>query len=295
MTTDRRPPDAAPAASPAPEPPRIATPDPWGDLRAHTTARLALGRAGSSMPTDELLRFGFAHAMARDAVHLQLDVDALCRQIEDDGCQALAVHSAAADRAAYLLRPDLGRRLDDASVERLAAQAALPCDLLIVVGDGLSSMAVERNARPMIAALRAQAPAGWRLGPIVVASQARVALGDEIGQLLHAPMVAMLIGERPGLSSPDSLGLYLTWQPQVGRSDAERNCISNIRPAGSSYADAARRCWWLAAEARRLKLTGVQLKDRSDDTLLRGAAAPEALPTELATPPPQPTGEPPSG
>lgn len=277
-----------------PNPPTIATADPWGDLRAHTTARLALGRAGNSMPTDELLRFGFAHAMARDAVHLQLDVDALRAQLAEDGCQTIAVHSAAADRAAYLLRPDLGRRLDAASADALAAQAPPPCDLLVVVGDGLSSMAIDSNARPMIAALRAHAPAGWAIGPVVIASQARVALGDEIGQLLHAPMVAMLIGERPGLSSPDSLGLYLTWQPEVGRSDAERNCISNIRPAGSTYDDAARRCWWLAVEARRLKLTGVQLKDRSDDALLRGAAAPEALPTELATPPPA-TGEPPSG
>jgi len=250
-----------------------ATPDPWDDLRAHTPARIALGRAGASLPTAELLRFGLAHAQARDAVHLQLDTEVLQQQLAEDGWTSLAVHSAAPDRAAYLLRPDLGRRLDAASAGMLQAHQDKGCDLLLVVGDGLSSMAVERHARPLLAALRAQAPAGWRIGPVVVAQQARVALADEIGALLGARLAAMLIGERPGLSSPDSLGAYLTWAPAVGRHDAQRNCISNIRPEGLDVDAAAHRFWWLAREAQRLQGTGVQLKDRSGETPLQ---APDA-------------------
>lgn len=256
--------------------------DPWDDLRAYTAARLALGRSGASMPTGELLRFGFAHAQARDAVHAALDVDALAQALADDGLASVPVHSAAPDRAAYLLRPDLGRRLDDASVQALRAAAGpspvAGCDLLLVVGDGLSSLAVERNARALIAALRTHAPADWRIGPVVIARQARVALADEAGALLGAQLVAMLIGERPGLSSPDSLGLYLTWQPAVGRHDAERNCISNIRPEGLDPETAARRFWWLAREAKRLQLTGVQLKDRSDDAAIAAPPASPSLP-----------------
>lgn len=259
--------------------------DPWSDLRAYTAARLALGRAGVSMPTGELLRFGFAHAQARDAVHLQFDAEALAGMLHEDGFATLQVHSAAPERAAYLLRPDLGRRLDDASVQRLR-DAAGPSptagsDLLLVVGDGLSSLAVERHARPLIAAIRAGMPADWTLGPIVLARQARVALADEAGALLGARLVAMLIGERPGLSSPDSLGLYLTWKPAVGHHDAQRNCISNIRPEGLVPAAAAARFWWLAREARRLQLTGVQLKDRSDATVIATTPA-TVLPTSAA-------------
>lgn len=260
----------------------MSTPDPWDDLRAYTAARLALGRAGSSMPTAELLRFGFAHAQARDAVHVQLDTHALADALAADGLPTLQVHSAAVDRASYLLRPDLGRRLDDASAQRLR-DAAGPsptagCELLLVIGDGLSSLAVERNAHAMVTAIRAGLPAGWSLGPVVIAQQARVALADEAGALLGARLVAMLIGERPGLSSPDSLGLYLTWKPVVGRHDAERNCISNIRPEGLAPAAAAGRFWWLAQEAKRLQLTGVQLKDGSDAVVI--AAAPStASPT----------------
>lgn len=258
--------------------------DPWDDLRAYTAARLALGRAGSSMPTAELLRFGFAHAQARDAVHVQLDTQALADALAAEGLPTLQVHSAAVDRASYLLRPDLGRRLDDASAQRLR-DAAGPsptagCDLLLVIGDGLSSLAVERNAHAMVTAIRTGLPAGWTLGPVVIAQQARVALADEAGALLGARLVAMLIGERPGLSSPDSLGLYLTWKPAVGRHDAERNCISNIRPEGLAPTAAAGRFWWLAQEARRLQLTGVQLKDRSDAAVIAAppSTASPALP-----------------
>jgi ethanolamine ammonia-lyase small subunit len=253
--------------------PQAVTPDPWDALRRHTPARVALGRSGASMPTDELLRFGFAHAQARDAVHLPLDAEALVASLEAAGCATLRVHSAAPDRATYLLRPDLGRRLSDASIAALdAVPAAEACDLLIVVADGLSSLAVSRHALPLVERLRAQAGTALRLGPVVVAEQARVAIGDPVGERLRARLVAVLIGERPGLSSPDSLGIYLTWAPRVGRSDAERNCISNVRPEGLGYEDAARKLLWLAREASRRQLTGVQLKDRSDERALDAAS-----------------------
>lgn len=250
-----------------PPAPHGIAPDPWADLRAHTQARLALGRAGAALPTAELLRFGMAHAQARDAVHIPLDADALAAQLQALGCATRLVHSAAPDRATYLLRPDLGRRLcnaDAAALRDMPAEGGAPIDLLVVVADGLSSLAVARQAPPLVQAIRQQAPAGWHIGPVVIAQQARVALGDEVGSLLEARMVAVLIGERPGLSSPDSLGIYLTWHPQVGRSDAERNCISNVRPEGLEPAQAAARLWWLCRAARQLGLTGVGLKDRSD-------------------------------
>jgi ethanolamine ammonia-lyase small subunit len=254
--------------------------DPWGDLRAHTAARLALGRSGSSLPTGEVLRFGLAHAQARDAVQRALDAAALAASLEAQSLAVLTVASAAANRTCFLLRPDLGRRLATASrtvleqASSTGSQTRTPAagpDLVLVLADGLSAPAIERNALPMLAALQAQAPAAWHVGPVVIATQARVALGDEIGELLNARLVAMLIGERPGLSSPDSLGIYLTWRPQVGRSDAERNCISNIRPEGLGYDAAARRFWWLCGQARQLQLTGVQLKDRSDGPVLTQA------------------------
>jgi len=257
----------------------VITPDPWGELRVHTQARVALGRSGVSMPTQEVLGFGYAHALARDAVHLPLDVPLLCEQLNAKGWPTLQVHSAAVDRATYLLRPDLGRRLDEASLAMLGDQAVPDSvDIQLVIGDGLSSLAVSRHAVPLIGKVRALAPPTWRFGPIVVAQQARVALGDSVAERLHAKLVVMLIGERPGLSSPDSLGLYLTWAPRSGRSDAERNCISNVRPEGLGYVQAARKLLWLCREAQRLQLTGVQLKDRSDVVELGTVPVADALP-----------------
>lgn len=255
----------------------VITPDPWHALREHTPARVALGRSGVSLPTHELLRFGSAHAMARDAVHVPLDALTLCKALRAHDWPSLHVRSAAPDRATYLLRPDLGRCLDQISATQLREHApATACDLLLVVGDGLSSLAVNRHALPLIEQIRAQAPAAWRFGPVVVAEQARVALGDPIGELLQARLVVVLIGERPGLSSPDSLGIYLTWAPRSGRTDAERNCISNVRPEGLGYAQAARKLLWLCGEAQRLRLTGVQLKDRSEVVQV-GAASPTGV------------------
>jgi ethanolamine ammonia-lyase small subunit len=241
-------------------------PNPWTALRRLTPARIALGRAGNSLPTEEILRFGVAHAEARDAVHAALDAPTLAARIQALRLPTLTVASAAPDRATYLMRPDLGRRLAPDSAQGLADHPAAGCNLLLVVGDGLSSLAVERHAVPLLEQILASQPPGWRLGPVVIATQARVALADEIGQLLAAPLVAILIGERPGLSSPDSLGIYLTHAPRVGRTDAERNCISNIRPEGLPYAEAARRLWWLCEAARRLGLSGVGLKDGSDES-----------------------------
>lgn len=252
----------------------LITPNPWHTLRAHTPARIGLGRAGGSLPTRELLAFGAAHAQARDAVHLPLDVDALQRRIEALSLGTRLVSSAAADRATYLLRPDLGRRLARESAEQLDLVDAAPCDLLLVVADGLSAAAVQRQVLPLLEQILEQRPEGWRIGEVVIATQARVALGDEIGQRLKARRVAMLIGERPGLSSPDSLGIYLTHDPRPGRNDAERNCISNVRPEGLAHADAARKLWWLAVESRRLGLTGVGLKDLSDMAALEAPRGP---------------------
>jgi ethanolamine ammonia-lyase small subunit len=244
--------------------------DPWTELRRHTPARIALGRAGTSLPTTELLRFAAAHAQARDAVHVPLDVPALSAALQTEGWQPLAVHSRAADRETYLRRPDLGRRLETAGAEHLQAATAGPVDLALVLGDGLSAVALQRHAVPLLAALRDALTGQLTLAPPVIACQARVALGDEIGALLQARLVLVLLGERPGLSSPDSLGAYLTHAPQPGCSDAQRNCVSNIRPEGLPPALAAQRIAWLAREALRRRLTGIGLKDDSATALLAG-------------------------
>ena len=254
----------------------------WQELRRHTPARIALGRVGSSMPTDEVLRFGWAHAQAQDAVHRPLAPDDWCDALARDGLEVLRVASRAGDRRRYLLRPDLGRRLDAASAaqlaERRSAAGAAPApDLVIVVGDGLSSLATDRHAPALIHALRPRLPGAWRLGPVVVATQARVALGDEVGELLNARIVVVLIGERPGLSSPDSLGIYLTFAPRVGRTDAQRNCISNVRPEGLTIAAAAAKLAWLLDAAARLGASGVELKDDSSRTQTSLLDAPDTL------------------
>lgn len=239
--------------------------DPWLNFARHTPARIALGRTGASLPTQEVLRFALAHAQARDAVHAPFDAEAVAGEVADMGLPVILADSAAAARDIYLRRPDLGRRLSDESRMRLAQVACAEVDLAIVVADGLSSTAVHRQAAPLLAALKPWiAREGWSLAPVVVARQARVALGDEAGALLRAPAVLVLIGERPGLSSPDSLGLYLTLAPRPGRSDAERNCISNVRAEGLSFEAAAFKLAWLLREAFRRGLTGVDLKDDSD-------------------------------
>jgi ethanolamine ammonia-lyase small subunit len=251
----------------------------WRRLAALTPARVALGHSGAALPTAAVMRLALDHARARDAVHVPLDSARVRAAIEALGWPVLEADSAAPDRATYLRRPDLGRRLADNSRAALAAAAPAPADLCLMVGDGLSSTAVHAQAPALLAALQPLlAAVGWNLAPVVIARQARVALGDEVAVLLRARLVAVLIGERPGLSAPDSLGVYLTWDPRPGRTDAERNCLSNIRDGGLSHAEAARKLVWLAGEAMRRGLTGVALKDESDLMLAgAGTAAPTAL------------------
>jgi ethanolamine ammonia-lyase small subunit len=239
----------------------------WAGLRHYTPARIALGRAGVSLPTEPHLAFQLAHAQARDAVHRALDAPAVSAALEALDWPSLTLHSAAGDRGVYLQRPDLGRRLADDSAACLGQTTSEdPHDLAIVVADGLSALAVERHAAPFLARLRAllnEDPTPWRLAPVAIVHQGRVAIGDEIGAKLGARLVMVLIGERPGLSSPDSMGLYLTWAPRPGRTDAERNCISNVRPEGLGIAEAAGRAAWLLRAARARALSGVGLKDES--------------------------------
>ena len=222
-------------------------PDAWNPLREFTDARIALGRSGASLPTREVLNFGLAHARARDAIHQPFASQQLVAPLAALGLDALTVRSAAPDRHTYLRRPDLGRQLADESRADLAASGVRPADLQTL---------------------------GIGLAPVVLAHQSRVALGDDIGETLKARAVAILIGERPGLSSPDSLGVYLTWQPHRQRLESERNCISNIRPEGLSHDAAAFKLAWLLEQAFLRRLTGVRLKDESDNPALHGKIKP---------------------
>jgi ethanolamine ammonia-lyase small subunit len=260
------PPDETPPSTSA------AQADPWQQLRNLTAARIALGRAGTSLPTSAQLDFQFAHAQARDAVHLPFDGAALATQLAERGRECLSLHSAASDRHIYLQRPDLGRRLDDDSAALLDAHAqANPqgYDVAVVIADGLSALAVDRHSLPMLQRIDEQAAAeGWSLAPVTLVSQGRVAVADEVAQRLKARMVVILIGERPGLSSPDSLGLYFTYAPRVGLTDAARNCISNVRLEGMSYGMAAHKLLYLMREACVRQLSGVSLKDEAHVPLL---------------------------
>ncbi|WP_353066377.1 ethanolamine ammonia-lyase subunit EutC [Tunturibacter psychrotolerans] len=249
-------PTGAPSATPPPS------------LRSYTPARIALRRTGVSLATTEILDFQLAHAQARDAVHAALDTQLLIHRLNTEipslTVPILTLASAAPDRASYLRRPDLGRTLSPASAALLHPS---PCDILLVIADGLSATAIEHHAVPLLAALLPALPANQTLGPLCIATQARVAIADRIGSLLHARLSVILIGERPGLSSPDSLGAYVTWNPTPGRTDADRNCISNIRTAGLDYLTAAARIAFYCAEASRLKLTGTALKEATPPLL----------------------------
>ncbi|SEC97539.1 Ethanolamine ammonia-lyase light chain [Pseudomonas mohnii] len=241
--------------------------NPWLELRRLTPARIALGRTGTSMPTRAQLDFQYAHAQARDAVHLPFDHKALSSQLAERGRESILLHSAAIDRNSYLQRPDLGRKLSDESAQILRDYASAHpggVDLAIIVADGLSALAVHRHTLPFLARLEEQIGAeNWSLAPVILVEQGRVAVADEVGELLGAKMTVILIGERPGLSSPDSLGLYFTYSPKVGLTDAYRNCISNIRLEGLSYGMAAHRLLYLMREACRRQLSGVNLKDEA--------------------------------
>lgn len=228
--------------------------DPWPALRATTPARIGLGRTGDTLPIKDVLAFQLAHARARDAVHTPLDTQTLAKAIAP--LPVLVVRSLATDRDTYLRRPDLGRQLDpDIQIDGTG-----PWDAVFVIADGLSPAGVQLNAPKLVEACLGRLT-GWAIAPVVIATQARVALGDEIGARLQADLCVMLIGERPGLSVPNSLGIYLTYKPRPGRRDAERNCISNIHEHGLSTDAAADMLVWLMTAARRRKLTGVGLKD----------------------------------
>lgn len=251
----------------------MSTEGPWTALRRFTDARIGLGRAGPALPIREVLAFAMAHAQARDAVTTPIEWGPIKSALGGLGCSTVRIESAAVDRDTYLRRPDLGRRLSPEARRELSAMAGAAPDLLILVADGLSSTGVAANATKVIAALLPLArKSGWSLAPVLLAAQGRVALGDDAGEVLGARAVLVLIGERPGLSSPDSLGAYLTWGPRVGRKDGERNCVSNIRRGGLSAEEAAFKIHWLLREAFRRRITGVQLKDESN-FLLEDAAA----------------------
>lgn len=232
------------------------TKDIWARWRQITRARIGLGRSGDALPTSALLDFQAAHSRARDAVHGAADFAALAEQLSPQPC--LAVHSQAPDRATYLRRPDLGRRLDNTAATMLKDHAG-DWDIAFVIADGLSARAVMTHAVPVLQRCVAGL-ADWHIAPIILSSQARVALGDHIAACLNAKAVAVLIGERPGLSVADSLGVYLTWAPSIGRADSQRNCISNIHADGMSHDQAAATLLWLLHEARRLSLSGIGLK-----------------------------------
>lgn len=255
------------------------TENPWAKLKKFTSARIALGRSGISLPTHEQLKFQLAHAQARDAVHYQLDVPKLCSDLRQTFAsinpECIALHSAAIDRATYLKRPDYGKRLSPVSRELLLdcptdtnrALNAFDYDISFVIVDGLSALAIEANAlRFLKVAYTDLESENFRIAPFCIVEQGRVAIGDEIGELLRTKLVVVMIGERPGLSSPDSMGIYLTWHPKVGLTDVSRNCISNIRNGGLSDTEASIKLRYLVTEAHKRMLSGVALKDETSPT-----------------------------
>jgi len=233
--------------------------DPWASLKAFTTARIALGRTGTAIPLREVLAFKMAHAHARDAVYSKLATSTLQEQLQSFHLPVALLHSRAADRYEYLQRPDKGRRLDTDSAVSLAPEVS---DVVFILADGLSATAVNVHAYPLLQHVLPMLKAtGISVGPLCLVQQGRVAIGDEIGALLKTKVTIVLIGERPGLSAADSMGAYITYNPQVGNTDEVRNCISNIREEGLQYPAAAGKIFYLLQEALRLKLSGVALKD----------------------------------
>lgn len=255
--------------------------DEWEKLRQFTNARIGLGRVGTSIPTAELLRFQLSHAQAIDAVHVPLNVDELETQLgQSNSLQPYLplqkLHSKARDRMEYLQRPDLGRQLDDRSISQLQSIAVESYDLVFVIADGLSSYAISHHAcifiEKFIARLNEENSKTWSIAPICVVQQGRVAVGDDVCEAVNAKQVILLIGERPGLSSPNSMGLYLTWNAKRGMEDSQRNCISNIRPEGLKYDAAVHKGHYLLTESQDRALSGVKLKDRSEDSFIESVA-----------------------
>lgn len=241
----------------------------WPALRRATPARIGLGRSGAGLPTSAHLDFQLAHAQARDAVHAVFEPAGIAAEIAAGGREAVLLCSAAGDRQTYLRRPDLGRRLAAASRECLAARPPSHIDIVFVVADGLSATAVHAHAAALLRATLAGLAPTLRIGPVAIVEGGRVAIGDEIGGILGADLAVVLIGERPGLSAADSLGVYVTWQPAPGTVDAARNCLSNIRPQGLPIDAAAERLAALLTAVRRHRMTGVALGKRLATELSR--------------------------
>ncbi len=250
------------------------TPDPWAGLRRHTAARVALGRAGASLPTSELLKFSLDHAIARDAAHSELDLERLTQSLEPIGLPLRRVDTMVHDRTTYLQRPDLGRRLSDGArdeLQQLASKTSARPDLVILIADELSGLAAQQHATPLLAALVPMLrKTSIATAPLIITRYARVALQDDVGSVMNAKASLILLGERPGLGTPDSLGAYLIFNPRVGATDANRNCVSNIRPAGLPLSAAADSIHYLITQSLRLQLSGVELKDERVNRMLGG-------------------------
>ncbi|OUY09164.1 ethanolamine ammonia-lyase subunit EutC [Acinetobacter populi] len=253
--------------------------DIWQKLKQYTDARIALGRAGCSVPTKPLLSFQYDHAQAKDAVLQTLAVEQLQQQLAHLNLDVFSVDSQATDKALYLKRPDFGRVLSEQSAEMLTKLGQdVSYDVAIVIGDGLSARAIEENAPKLVTELvNLFREKHWSVAPIVIATGSRVALGDQVAERLHAKMLVMLIGERPGLSSPDSLGIYYTWQAKTGCHDAMRNCISNVRPAGLPILVAAQRLLALMSQSLKLQFSGVHLKDQHEIAVVENTQTPPKL------------------
>lgn len=239
--------------------------DLWNNLKKHTPARIALGRVGQSLPTQEVLNFNLAHAMARDAIYTELNIEDLAFKLKEASFPFLTVSSQVDNKKTYLMNPNLGRKLALNSEELLSKQNIDAGSVVVTFGDGLSASAIHSHALPLLQefAFLLREYTNFKLAPILLAKYARVALSDEIGEKLKATASIIFIGERPGLSSPDSLGIYLTWNPKLGRKEADRNCISNIRKEGLTYKAAANKAIWLLNAASKLDASGVLLKDES--------------------------------
>jgi ethanolamine ammonia-lyase small subunit len=243
-------------------------PDNWHILKNFTHARIALGRAGNALPTKEILNFRMAHALAKDAVYSEMDIHSLKENIKELGLDAVVVQSMVANRNEYLLNPNKGKVLNNESIDILKGLKKNEFDLCMVIADGLSSGAVNKHAIKLIRLLIGQLH-GWQIAPIVIAKQGRVAISDPIGEILQAKISLILIGERPGLSTPNSMGAYITYLPKPGNTDEKRNCVSNIQPDGMSYEFASAKIAYILQQIRALQLSGVKLKDDFDDSQIK--------------------------
>ncbi len=238
-------------------------------IKKYTQARIALGKKGVSVPAKEMLQFKMDHAHARDAVFSLLEIDKLSKELKSFNLPVFLLKSKATDKHLYLKRPDLGRKLDENSIEQLSVLRDMQYDVCIAITDGLSATAINNHAKNILVALMPLLnKANIKIAPLCLIERGRVAIADEVSSWMNAKLSLILIGERPGLSSPDSLGAYITYNPSIGLKDERRNCVSNIRPEGLKYKEAANKIFYLIKEAFRLKLSGVELKENDTNASL---------------------------